>query len=147
MGQFPSPQHQFKPGQTGNPRGRPKTITNMLREILADTKLGNDEVPDGKTVGEALAVAIIQQALKGNAPYLKAVLERVDPVELGASLTDAGALQVEDDAVLGRFEADDGDAGGEGGLEAGDREADAGGLRDGREPGPVAPGAAPQPPQ
>ena len=37
----PAPPHAWKPGQSGNPGGRPKSrpVTNILKEIFADAKM------------------------------------------------------------------------------------------------------------
>ena len=36
MKTFPNPDTQFKPGESGNPNGRPKKITNIVKELLGD---------------------------------------------------------------------------------------------------------------
>ena len=62
----------FKPGQSGNPGGRPKgsvSITKHLRAAL--------EAQDEKKA-IMLAEAIILQAAKGNGVALKQVLDRID---------------------------------------------------------------------
>jgi len=62
---------QFKPGQSGNPGGRPKSapVTNLLREIL--------EKDDGKEAIR-LAKAIIKEAAKGNVKAFEAIVNRVE---------------------------------------------------------------------
>jgi hypothetical protein len=62
--------HRFRPGQSGNPRGRPKNTKNettILRELL-NRKI---EVRDGGrprkiTVLEAILLRFTEDALKGN---------------------------------------------------------------------------------
>ncbi len=76
----PSPETRFKKGQSGNPAGRPKGSRNyrtLFREayvaIAKDLKLGKD--PD------ALLVEIlkrgIKEALKGNYPFYKDIMDRM----------------------------------------------------------------------
>lgn len=70
-------QHQFKPGQSGNPKGRPKGsgVTDKLRALL-------DEEVDLKgsklTMKEALAKVIINKAMKGDHKFVKEVLDRTE---------------------------------------------------------------------
>ena len=71
-GENPSlPEHRFKPGQSGNPKGRPKgtTLTNRLKKILAED--------DGK-VAEALMKAGVKAALKGDYRFWAYIFDRVD---------------------------------------------------------------------
>jgi hypothetical protein len=76
----PSPATRFKKGESGNPAGRPKGSRNyktLFREaykhIAKDLKLGKD--PD------ALLVEIlkrgIKEALKGNYPFYKDIMDRL----------------------------------------------------------------------
>jgi uncharacterized protein DUF5681 len=52
---------QFKPGESGNPGGRPKShgLLDMLRAVC-------DEVREGRTVKEALVETLITEALQGH---------------------------------------------------------------------------------
>lgn len=73
-----NPDTQFKPGQSGNPAGRPKLdppITSYLREIL-EQKISEKKKPE--TNKELIAQAIIMHAAKGNSGYLKELLERLE---------------------------------------------------------------------
>lgn len=67
---------QFKPGQSGNPGGRPKSesLTSIMRRVL-------DEGVGGKTGDEtkaALCKAAVAHAMKGDFRYWNAIFERVD---------------------------------------------------------------------
>ncbi len=73
---------RFKPGQSGNPSGRPKGALNKttmaLRAIMQDR-------------AEAVLQALIDQALAGDVGAAKALLERFVPVAKEGPL-DAGAV-------------------------------------------------------
>lgn len=66
----------FEPGQSGNPAGRPKTITfsEACRKLLAEIE---DEVTQ-ETTAETLARAAIREAKGGSAPHLKEINDRVE---------------------------------------------------------------------
>jgi hypothetical protein len=66
------PKHtQFKKGQSGNPKGRPKLpdISEALAKILADEK-------DGTTALEATLMALRSKAVKGDIRAAEALLDR-----------------------------------------------------------------------
>ncbi len=79
---------QFKPGQSGNPAGKPKGARNfktIVREILEDGGIDWDKVPvknaeelkrkHGKRGGQALAYVMLAKGLSGDVPAAKAVSE------------------------------------------------------------------------
>lgn len=69
----PPVETRFKPGQSGNPGGRPKgvSLTALLREAM--------EQPDGETtVAQELVNMAIREAKAGNFQFFKEVLDRVD---------------------------------------------------------------------
>jgi len=70
----------FKPGQSGNPKGRPpgRSLTSLLREALDKKREGSK-----KTVAQHIVDAIIVQVLKGNAHVLRVMWDRLEPIELG----------------------------------------------------------------
>src|SRR5690349_4665088 len=72
-GQVPPPNRRWKPGQSGNPGGRPKGpgVTAALR-ALAQTQ------HNGKSVAEVLAERLMKEALSGKFPFAKEVLERLE---------------------------------------------------------------------
>jgi hypothetical protein len=81
----PPQQHQFKPGESGNRKGRPKGSKNtatLLREIL-DRKI---EVRSGSTVRkitvrEAMLTRFAESALKGDTKSAAFLLQRYDAGE------------------------------------------------------------------
>ncbi len=75
-GYAPPADTQFKPGQSGNPKGKERgpTITTMLRRIV--------EQDDKGKVVEALARAGIDAAMKGDFRFWQAIVDRLDgPVQ------------------------------------------------------------------
>jgi uncharacterized protein DUF5681 len=67
--------HRFKPGQSGNPQGRPacKEISKALREILA-----SDHRLPAKTGAEKVARKWFEQGLLGNVAALVSLADRVE---------------------------------------------------------------------
>ncbi len=74
-GTVPPPEHRFKPGQSGNPGGRPKTklLTQAYRELLEQV-----DPKERKTLAQKLARKAVQQALKGNLAALKEITDRTE---------------------------------------------------------------------
>lgn len=70
----------WKPGQSGNPKGRPKKpvdLTALLKQALEGTKLLGQDTPDGSTVAEMFVQTQIAAAMKGNAAIAKEIWERI----------------------------------------------------------------------
>jgi hypothetical protein len=77
----PPREHRFKPGQSGNPKGRRKGCKNeatLLRDLLDDTKLSLRV--GGKTkkisVREAILRRMIEDAMKGDIKSAQFLLNR-----------------------------------------------------------------------
>lgn len=70
---------QWKPGQSGNPSGRPptKTFTEICNRIL-DERVDENDV-NSITKREQLCRTIITQALAGHKVAIKELLARLDP--------------------------------------------------------------------
>lgn len=66
----------FKPGQSGNPRGRPrrgKTLTESVKRVLREPHT------EGKTKGEALADVLVELALdEKSIPAIKEIFDRLE---------------------------------------------------------------------
>lgn len=69
--------HQFKPGQSGNPGGRPKTtpLTDALCELLGKP-YPNDA--RHRTFAQVIAAAQVKKAEKGSIAHFNAVADRVE---------------------------------------------------------------------
>lgn len=89
--------HWWKPGQTGNPDGRPRTriFTDMMREVLKD-KIATD--PQKRTKLRLMCEAMVNEAIKGNARAFKESRDTVDgrPVQaLELSGADGGPIDLD----------------------------------------------------
>lgn len=69
----------WKPGQSGNPLGRPKgkSLLHEIREVLDDTVLLGQRNKDGKTNRRVLAETAIRHAQLGRSAYFKEIMERL----------------------------------------------------------------------
>lgn len=78
-GSFPSIEHQFRRGQSGNPSGRPrgKSLDAKIRELLEATELPGVEIPDGKNIGDLVVVALVGHAIKGDSALMRYLIDRV----------------------------------------------------------------------
>lgn len=77
---FPNKETQFKPGQSGNPAGKPKgrSVTSRLRDLLDAVELGGKQVRDGKQVADLVAEVILKNALKGDHRFVTTLLDRTE---------------------------------------------------------------------
>jgi hypothetical protein len=79
MGVFPNPDTRWVKGQSGNPRGRPKGRSfKATKALLARIAYRDD------AVANALAVRVIDMALRGNIEAMKLLIaaDEGEPVEL-----------------------------------------------------------------
>jgi hypothetical protein len=81
---------QFQPGPDArrSRKGKGKSLTRLIKEALRKQKLCGSMIPEGKDAAEFLAEAIVGHAIKGNAPYMTQVMDRME-----------GKIGVEDEAV------------------------------------------------
>ena len=65
---------QFRPGASGNPGGRPNghSIVAVLRQRLEQAE------PDGRTLADVLADALVAEARTGNLKAIREVLDRTE---------------------------------------------------------------------
>jgi hypothetical protein len=105
----PPKQHQFKSGQSGNRKGRPKGTKNtatLLREIL-DRKI---EVRTGSTVRkisvrEAMLTRFAESALKGDIKSAAFLLQRYDVAETAQEYANSTTTQDEQQIIDAYLEA------------------------------------------
>lgn len=101
----PPVEHQFRPGQSGNPKGRPQGMPTLEalfeREARRLVKL---KTPDGVkhiTKLEALIRTVFQQALGGDLGAARIILQQAVPT--GGFDDDQDAELLADDEVVGRM--------------------------------------------
>jgi Family of unknown function (DUF5681) len=98
--------HQFKPGQTGNPRGRPKGAKNEATILRALLNRKIDIREGGKvrkiTVLEAILLRFIEEALKGNTKAAAFLFNRYGGTQADSSRPDE-ELNEDDRKVLDAF--------------------------------------------
>ena len=95
---------RWKPGQSGNPDGRPpkrECLTSLLKEEIEKV---NPEDTEGRTWKELLVLATMQLALQGNRGALKEIWERMDgKVQQAVAFEDHQAEKVDVEAAAERF--------------------------------------------
>lgn len=97
--------HQFNPGQSGNPKGRPKGAKNeatILRDLL-NRKIAVREGGRARkiTVFEAILLRFTEDALKGNTKSAAFIFNRYAGMQAGSPLNDD--ISHDDRAVLDAF--------------------------------------------
>jgi hypothetical protein len=102
----PPREHQFKPGQSGNPKGRPKGTKNestILKELLERKNLLREGgKPRKAMVLEAIHLRIAEDALRGNVKSAAFTLNRYGALvsrELQPTEVDADDRAVHDGYV------------------------------------------------
>lgn len=97
--------HQFKPGQSGNPRGRPKGVKSeaTILNALLDTKLTVIEKGKSRsiTVREGMWRRAIQKAMEGDLKALVLIENRLAMLAQGPQ--DTSEMNEDDRAVFDAF--------------------------------------------
>jgi hypothetical protein len=102
---LPPVETRWKPGESGNPKGRPKngeSLTSLLRELVFSA-CPND--PERRRFAELLVRRVLQEALKGDLRSFKEIcnrlegrvpfpIERVVPKEPDRRVRPSGAPQI-----------------------------------------------------
>jgi hypothetical protein len=108
------PEHaQFKPGKSGNPKGRPKQSKN-LKSIIQQALTSTVTVRENgrlRSVSkiEGVVLSQLERALKGNEKAALAVLRMAGHVDLlngGDGSTDGDQLSPADEKILAQLLAD-----------------------------------------
>ncbi len=76
----PPKSSQWKPGTSGNPKGRPRSKT-ASEEIRARLSEINESDPERRTYGRIMAVKLVDAACSGDARAVQAVREVIDRTE------------------------------------------------------------------
>lgn len=104
----PPAHSRFRPGQTGNPKGRPKGTAN-LRTDLRDELSEHIRVREGErdlkvSKQRAMLKALVAKALRGDARAANVVLGLVSKLfEAAAPVEPVPNLTADDQAILERF--------------------------------------------
>lgn len=69
-----APSTAFKPGQSGNPKGRPKRDWTWAGEL----QKAAEEAINGVSIKEAMAKSMVKESLKGNVQAFNAIVNRMD---------------------------------------------------------------------
>lgn len=103
------PKHtQFKPGQSGNPKGRPKGVKNLatdLEEELSEKIVVNEGGEQNEiTKQRAMLKALLAKALKGDTRAATALIQLINVLEAARSSSESKApLDSEDRAILDAY--------------------------------------------
>ena len=98
---------QFKPGQTGNPRGRPKGARNLKTEIREVMKSQVTVTQNGQqkriTTRKAMVLRLIEKALSGSIPATRVLLDLIRDYDENEVDTVAQSLSADDASILEMF--------------------------------------------
>jgi hypothetical protein len=94
---------RFKPGQSGNPKGRPKGVRNFRTDVQATLKTPVKVTRDGKrrklSTQEAALLRLREKALSGDARALDRLLGLAQAYN-NEELTEAAGLSANDAVLL-----------------------------------------------
>lgn len=103
----PPKQHQFKPGQSGNPKGRPKG-TPTLQEVMAREATKLIKIKQGDNVVsvpklEALARRVFNKALEGDLAAARMIFQLAAEPEASPTAESADSFALPGDDVIKRM--------------------------------------------
>jgi hypothetical protein len=103
----PPIENQFKPGQSGNPRGRPKGILNFATDLKHTLEAPITLNDGGKTkrvsTQKAVLLRMREKALKGDARALDRLLDFARIFSVGPTETTTKIVSADDQAILDAF--------------------------------------------
>ncbi|MCK1324665.1 MULTISPECIES: DUF5681 domain-containing protein [unclassified Bradyrhizobium] len=101
---------RFKPGQSGNPRGRPKGSLNFTTDLktvlLAPVALNDGGRSRRVTTQKAALLRLREKALKGDVRALDRFLSLAMAMSVGSAQETATSLPPEDQAILEAYRRD-----------------------------------------
>lgn len=86
------PAHLWKPGQSGNPKGRPKNSKNKIT-LMKQALEGELRVQLGPAMASILQIAI-DKALEGDTQMIKLLLDKTLPTTKAADDEEAGREKI-----------------------------------------------------
>ena len=103
----PPKQHQFKPGQSGNPKGRPKGAPT-LQEVMAREATKLIKIKQGDNVVsvpklEALARRVFNKALEGDLAAARIIFQLASEPEASPTAETAESFALPGDDVIKRM--------------------------------------------
>lgn len=103
----PPRRHQFKPGVSGNPRGRPKGSKNLSTLIKTELNRPLTVAQDGKKLKikrkAALVKGLVNDALQGKDRPREKILDFIDRIEAADTSIASQPDNPEDEAIIERF--------------------------------------------
>lgn len=70
--------HPFKPGQSGNPKGRPKKGTALTDLLRMKMEMPSSDFPGAPTVKDVITTKLIEMANGGDIAAMKYLMDRID---------------------------------------------------------------------
>ena len=104
----PPAEHRFKPGRSGNPKGRPKgakDFSTLLKDALEEMITVNDKGrPVRKSKKEVMVTVLVNKALKGDIrAWMELVkMSREAGLDQAVAEPDASPLQPDHAAIIAR---------------------------------------------